>query len=531
MMPSESHRLHVLSVLFEAAAIARGFILPALVGGISAGGGEFDRIATWTVGLLSIPAILMSVARYFAFRYRLERDELIIDSGLLSRRHRVIPLARIQNIDVQQTALQRVCGVAEVRVETAGSGETEARLRVLSRACAEALRAELLAGRRAAGAAATAAGEPAAGAGMAAGAGAAAHITDSTGEPVLELARLSSRDLLIAGATASEAGLVAAAVAGVLEFLDELVMDPPIPIPDPEAILAHASGGTIMLVVAGTALALLLIGWLLSILGALVGYHGFTLELTASELRKRYGLLTRREGVVPLERVQAVRVEESWIRRPFGLAALKIETAGGGPQERQRGGAEAFVPLARATDVPRLVGAVLRGVDYDALRFRPAHPRAQRRALVRYAAVLGAAGIGLAVVLEPWWLPLLPVLPAAWLMARLYYRNLGHALAPGFVATRAGLFNRITWVVPDRRIQTVHLTSSPFQRRHGLANVVVDTAAGGGLREAAVMDIAQGDALALLDELAGRAAPRRGQDPSRAGGSPAAHLLRGAGGP
>ncbi|HEX7091257.1 MAG TPA: PH domain-containing protein [Longimicrobiales bacterium] len=524
MMPSESHRLHVFSVLFEAAAIARGFILPAVVGGISAGGGEFDRIATWTVGLLSIPAILLSVARFVAFRYRLERDELIIDSGLLSRRHRVIPLARIQNIDVRETALQRVCGVAELRVETAGSGETEARLRVLSRARAEALRADLLAGRRAAGAAAAAAGE------AAAGAGGAARAADSTEQPVLELVHLSRRDLLIAGATASEAGLVAAALAGALEFLDELVLDPPIPIPDPEAILSHASGGAIVLIVAGTALALLLAGWLLSILGALVGYHDFTLELTASELRKRYGLLTRREAVVPLERVQAVRVEESWIRRPLRLAALKIETAGGRPQERQRGGAEAFVPLARAADVPRLVAAVLRGVDYHSLRFQPAHPRARRRAFIRYAAVLSAAGLGLGITLEPWWLPLLPVPPLAWLAARSYCRNLGHALVPGFVVTRAGLFNRITWVVPDRRIQTVHLTSSPFQRRRGLANVVVDTAAGGGLREAAVMDIAHADALALLDELARRAAPRRMRAPARAG-SPAADPLRGPGGP
>lgn len=511
MTPSEPQRLHPFTVLFDAAATARAFLVPALFGGVSAGGGEIESVLTWTLGLLSVPAILFALARYMTFRYRLEGEELIIDSGVLSRRHRVIPLARIQNIDVRESALQRLFGVAELRVETAGAGETEAALRVLERARAEALRADLLAGRRAA---------------ITRG-GAAPHAEEA--EPVHELARLSTRDLVVAGATASEAGIVAAALGGALQFVDDLPIDLPDFLPDPERIV-ELSWGAIVIAVAGLVLTVLLIGWLLSILGALVTYHGFVLEQTSSELRKRYGLLSRRDAVIPLERVQAVRIEESWIRRPLRLAALKVETAGGAPQEQQRGGAEAFLPLARAADVPRLVEAVLGGLDYDALVFQPAHPRARRRAFVRYTVVLACAAAGLAFALEPRWLPFLPVLPLAWLAAGRYYRNLGYALAPGFVATRAGLLDRITWVIPDRRIQTVHLTHSPLQRRHGLADVVVDTAAGGRLREAAAKDIAYADALVLLRELAARAALTPAVAPRRASAARAPHPPRGSGG-
>src|SRR5690606_12596764 len=243
-----------------------------------------------------------------------------------------------------------------------------------------------------------------------------------------------TRDLIIAGATASEAGIVAAAVGGALQFADDLpFIDVPDFLPEPESIV-QASESMLLFAVVGLIIAVLLIGWVLSILGAVVTYHGFTLEQSASELRKRYGLLGRREAVIPLERVQAVRVEESWIRRPFGLAALKVETAGGTPQERQRGGAEAFLPLARTGDVPRLVEAVLGGLDYRTLEFLPAHPRARRRAFVRYTIVLAGAAAGLAFVVEPRWLPFLAVLPLAWLAAGRYYRSLGRALVPGFVA-------------------------------------------------------------------------------------------------
>ncbi|NIP78504.1 MAG: PH domain-containing protein, partial [Gemmatimonadetes bacterium] len=82
--------------------------------------------------------------QWLAFRYRLEGDELIIDSGVLSRRRRVIPLARIQNVDLKRSALERLAGVAELRLETASGGsDTEAGLAVLSLDEAHALQAQL----------------------------------------------------------------------------------------------------------------------------------------------------------------------------------------------------------------------------------------------------------------------------------------------------------------------------------------------------------------------------------------------------
>src|SRR5690606_28282514 len=144
--------------------------------------------------------------------------------------------------------------------EPAGAGETEATLRVLSRARADALREELLVGRRAA-------------AGRAGGVPAAA-----AQEPVHELARLSTRDLIIAGATASEAGIVAAAVGGALQFADDLpLIDVPDFLPEPESIV-QASESMLLFAVVGLIIAVLLIGWVFSILGAVVTYHGFTLE-------------------------------------------------------------------------------------------------------------------------------------------------------------------------------------------------------------------------------------------------------------
>lgn len=467
-------RLHPLTLLFEALDEGQTLALPALLGGVWAGGGHMARMAGWVLMFLVIPSVLWAVAEYVAFRYGLAGEDLVLDYGVWRRHHRVIPLARVQTIDVRQSALQRLLGVAEVHVETAGGDTTEAVLSVLDVREAEALRTELLSRRVAAEA------EPAA------------------GSPPTVVARLSPRDLALAGATSNEAGVIAAVLVGVAELVYQFRVPLPLPGIDLRTLLFERSAADLVRIAVPLGVAVLLLAWVLSIAGALLNYRGFTLERAGNELRKRYGALSRREANIPLERVQAVRVEESLLRRPLGLAALKIETAGAAPGQGQHRGVEAFLPLARVRDVPRLVAAVLEDLDFGALRFQPVHPRARLRAFARYSLPLLALAAGLAVAFGPAWLWLLALEPLVYGAAHLHVRHLGYAVADGYVALRAGFLTRTTWIVPERRIQTLHLRETRLQRRLGLATLGVDTAAG----EATVVDLGAEEAGGLFAGLA-----------------------------
>ncbi|HEX2206468.1 MAG TPA: PH domain-containing protein [Longimicrobium sp.] len=497
----DARRLHPLTLLFSAFSIARQMIWPALAGGFGLGDGQLGRMVPIVIAVLAVPALLGAAAKYALYRWRVDADELLLRSGVLNRQNRVIPLARVQNVEVRQSLAQRMLGVAELRVETAGTGqEAEAKLSVLALAEAQAVRADLLARRRG--------GAPEAEGADAAGRAAAAP-----------LARLSTWDLLLAGATANEAGVIAAAAAGLLQFADEL------PGEAFEAAVDTAVEqvrGAVAIVVLGGLVALLLVGWMISIAGAVVRFHGFTLSVDGGEMRKRYGLLTVHEASVPLGRVQAIRVEETFLRRWLGLASLMIETAGGTPG--QAGGAEAFVPIARTRDVGRLVRGIFGDAQVDGVELQRVHPKAERRLRRRYLVNF------LVFVWTPFWVTrwfdvqpggmmapyVAALLPLPFLIARWQYRNRGWALPPGYVMARSGVVNRVTWIVPDRKLQTLHVRETFFQRRLGLATVVVDTAAGG--RQAAVVDLASSTARRLLEELAVRArAASRRRDPEAAG--------------
>lgn len=517
-MPSEGRRLHRFTVVSRGLRHARQLLLPAILGGASAGG-EITEVLQWIALFLSVPSLAIATAQWLAFRFRIEGDDLVIDSGVLVRRRRVIPLARVQNVDLAQSTLERLARVAELRLETASGGsDTEATLAVLSLQEAQELQGELLRRRGPAQPALAVRGAPADEGST--GRAPERQTPDGAAEvgvsplPASErrqLLRLGTADLVIAGATSNEAGLIAAGLATLLEVVNDLAgfgrLESAV-----EDVFARGAtlgpGGAVAAVALLVAMFFLL-GWVVSIGATVVRFHGFTLTRIGDDLERAYGLLSRHRSTIPLDRVQAVRIEETLLRRPLGLAALKIETAGAGPQRQDgRGGrAEAFVPLARRRDVGRLLAEVFEDADLEGVRFNGVAPVSRRRGFRRLALpIMGAAAI-LAAAVRREWLALLLLLAPAWLFARAQYRARAWGRTPGYALARGGVLTRTTWVVPERKIQTLHLVESPFQRRWELGTVVVDTAAGG--RVARVVDLPRAAGMDLLMDLARHAETAR----------------------
>ncbi len=123
------------------------------------------------------------------------------------------------------------------------------------------------------------------------------------------------------------------------------------------------------------AAAVIALAWLLSIAGAVVTFAGFEVVRDGDRLRTRSGLFARRAATLPLSRVQGVRVVEGLLREPFGLATLRVETAG---YAGQGAVTQTLFPLVRRRDaaavIDRLVPALAGSFDH----LEPAPGRARR---------------------------------------------------------------------------------------------------------------------------------------------------------
>jgi len=95
--------------------------------------------------LLGVPVVaVLAVVQWRTTRWRVEDGDFRLETGVLRRRSRRVPLARLQAVDLVRPPLARLTGLAELRLQAVGHDGAEAGLAYLSLPEAHRVRAELL---------------------------------------------------------------------------------------------------------------------------------------------------------------------------------------------------------------------------------------------------------------------------------------------------------------------------------------------------------------------------------------------------
>jgi putative membrane protein len=459
------HRLHPLTPVVRAGRQLVALIV--LLAGISfvnrgqAGGQLFIDLALIGVALAG------GFISWLVTRWRVADGVLQVDTGLIRRDSRRFPLSQIQAIDVVQTGLARVLGLAELQLRVAGGDSSRGgRLACLRLADAEQLRRQLLAvsasaasvqvgsvqagsvqagsGQAGSGQAASAQGSLAGTHGVAASAirpataGSSAAVAFDGG-PERLLFRVRSGRLAVAIVFSRAGGIAAVVIAAV-------------------AVVVATTGRT-------AAIASFLpaaIGIVLAVWRWFNGEYGTTVAAAPDGLRLRSGLVQITAETIRPGRVQGIRLVEPLIWRAFGWCRLEVDVAG--PRQRREDRSEgqrlrAVVPVGSRDEVRQMIGELLRSQPQPLLR---APGRARLKAPLMYH-FLGWGGDDRYVV-----------------------------------ASRGRVCRRTTWV-PLEKVQSIRWAQGPVQRRLALATVHLDVA--GKRVHAAIEDRADAEARDLLMRL------------------------------
>jgi putative membrane protein len=285
-------RLHPLSPLVRGGRLTIGLailLLPAVFGSGRASD-SYPQLVVIAV------LVLGGFVSWLVTRWRIEGDDLHIETGLLRRRSIRFPLSQVQAIDVVRPGLARVFRVAELRLRTAGSSGAAARLAYLPEHEVEPLRDRFLSLAHAAQS-----GEP-------------AEQGDRAAEEERVLARVPTGRLVFAIATSGVGAVAELILAG---FAIGYVVSP-------AAAAGILSGGAVWILGAGTAV------W-----RRFNQLYRQTVSEGPDGLHLHGGLVALTTEVIRPGRVQAVRIVESFVWRPLGWCRLEIDLAG-----RQRGKGE-----------------------------------------------------------------------------------------------------------------------------------------------------------------------------------------------
>lgn len=274
--------------------------------------------------------LLMSYLTWRRFGFWLEEDRIIIRSGLLFRDEKTIYYTRIHSVNVEQPLLQRLLGVAQVKIETpGGSKKADGVLPALSLKEANEIRHLLRMRGQSAGEAAER------------GAVEITHDTNVAEKDMMMPAgeaapsmRLSSIQLFQAAATSMNFGLAAAFMAGLYSLADDFIE---LVVPDrllKTVVEESTNYVSNYVLIAAVAVIVLLFAWLLSIFLYIIKYSGFTMKREGKQISLSYGLFDKKTFLFDPKKVQAVIVNEGLLRQPFGYAEVKLQVISSDKQEQ-----------------------------------------------------------------------------------------------------------------------------------------------------------------------------------------------------
>lgn len=409
----------------------------------------FAVVAGALVLSIALLTLLGQAVGWRRFRFAVTEHGLHVRRGVLSTVASSYAPERIDGVEIREPLLERVAGLATLKVEVSGGGESGTEIPGLPVDAARAWRAQLLehrhevvaqqvARRFADGspgrtATAGASSDPDAGAGDDAGGG--------TGTPASLPEEDRGRLVLALGADRARRYALRSvqpwvAAAACLTFLVLAVLD----------AVQGGVGAAIGLAVASGAAGL---GAVRSAIERWRRVATWEVHDRGGDLAVSRGRLNRRRTTVRSGRVSAIDLSQGPIDRRSGWWTLTVSVTAFGMSSGEDGAGTVAV-AATADEVTALIPTLMPGLD-EAM-------------LVELRSALGAA--------RP---------PSTWITSQRYGRLLsplswdshGLLVDSSHVLSRTGRWARSVRVVDRARIQTIALERDPRDRRHGGANLSV----------------------------------------------------------
>ena len=475
--PAEPRHTAPLSVLIGALAGLQNAIFPAVAAAFGTGIGGIGLFIGLGVG--AAIALLSAGFAYIGWKrltYTIGAADIRVESGVLSRSARSVPFERIQDVSLEQKLLPRLFGLVSVKFETGAGGGDDLSLAYLTDEDGEELR-QLVRERRDGGAASAADGEPAV--------VGAAVAPEEAGEPLFAMGpgRLFTFGIF-------EFSLaVFAVLAGLTQyagsFIDFEIWDADLwlgVIEDQGVEISQVSSDVQVLGALSALAAVFVIGSATGMVRVFMREWGFLLERTARGFRRRRGLLTRTDVVMPIHRVQGVKIGTGFIRYRFGWHGLRFVSLA------QDSGASNHVvaPFAKMREIAPIVEAAGFHLPEEDADWHRASGRYLTDSVffdAGFVLIIAAAVFAVMSIFAPEWRELatgiLTVIAGLVAIANaLAWRYQRHALDMSQIMATHGVLSPRSQIATRMKLHSVEISQGPISRLRGYATLHLGQAGG-----------------------------------------------------
>lgn len=309
---------------------------------------KFDQINKLylTLGILAVITIVAVIAylQYINFTFYIdeENDEFIINKGVFNKTKIAIQLNKIQQVNINQTLIQRIIGVHALDVDTAGSSNKEVKIRAISHDLALTLKAKLLENE-----------------GKKEIISENQTIQENTEKTIL---KISFSSLVKVGLTSKYGRTFAVLMAFFATIYENFQQWSRNNGEVEDKIDSYLNATTAMV-----SISIFVFGLLVLILGinlgrTLIKYFNFKITKQQKTLVLSYGLLNTRNTIIKPEKVQILTISRNYFQKKLNVLDIKIKQASIGESEKEERKSAIEIPGCNPTERDQILKLLFKDI-------------------------------------------------------------------------------------------------------------------------------------------------------------------------
>ncbi len=273
---------------------------------------KINKLYLWpAVGAVLIAIAVIAYLKYRNFTFQLDEDneEFVIRHGIINKSRLAIPLEKIQQVNINQSFIQKIIGVHALEVDTAGTDKTEVSVKAISHELALSLKSRLLSWKSA-----------------------AKFSDDNTDEAISEehpFIQVSFSSLFKTGITSNYARSFALLIAFFIttfQYIEDFITYSDI---DDDPLDEYINAEVMLKFIFVIIIAILVLTLMVNLIRIVIRYYNFRVTRQQNSLLLSYGLINTKNTILRPEKVQILTIGRNFFQKKFNILDLKIRQASG----------------------------------------------------------------------------------------------------------------------------------------------------------------------------------------------------------
>jgi putative membrane protein len=417
---------------------------------------SFENITPTMVflGLIAVLVIILIIAilKYLNFKFHLSKDDFHLATGIINKDSTIIPKSKIQNVYIKQNFLQQFINVVSVKIETAGDKKSEIEISALDKPTALLLKKELFTN---------------------------ARVENETAEYIGGrdvFFKVSPKRLLLEGLSQNHFKsflLIATFVYGLYsefkDYLEELDLKESV-----ESFVKLDEHTLLNLII--TNIFIIFVVVLISFSFSVVKTFIINFNLEVVEYQKTVeinkGLFNKVSLSLTPSRIQNLVINTNRVKQYLGLHSLSVKQA----MVNQKQQKNFNIVALEKEQLNYLLNKLLGTYDEESKTAKPQayFMRISALEVLFFGVVINSLSVFL-FGKDMLWINAV-FIPFAALYVYFAYKKAYYKISENFVTIGSGVVDTTTNILEVHKIQAVKLKQTIFQKRRGIASLVISTA-------------------------------------------------------